>query len=257
VPLVDTTALYVYLGIFGMLVAAGLGFPIPEEIPIVLAGASVAKGPTLDEPIYLHWWIMLPVCIAGVVIADGLLFGIGRYFGVQLLEFRWVQKRLLPPEKRARIEGNFHRYGVKILLAARFLPGIRAPIFITAGIMRLPLSLFILADGLYAVPGVTLLFTLSFWFTDQFVDLVRRVEARMAMARPLVVLILITAVGAYLLYAFYRRSMVTGVTGDPQKEIPLIGKQVAARIEGDHPEIPSSRPPAEKKSDDKPSDRPA
>ena len=35
------------------------------------------------------------------------------------------------------------------------------------------------------------------------------------------------------------------MTGDPAKELPLIGKQVAARIEGEHPEIPG-RPPGKK-----------
>jgi membrane protein DedA with SNARE-associated domain len=244
---VDTTALFVYLGVFGMLAAAGLGFPIPEELPIVLAGASVAKGPTLDPPVHLHWWIMLPVCILGVVVSDGLLYGIGRSFGTQLLEFRWVQKRLLPPEKRDRIETNFHRYGIKILLIARLLPGIRAPIFVTAGLMRLPLSRFLLADGIYAIPGVTLLFTLAFWFTDQFVELIQRVEHRVETARPLIILIVLTVVSLYMIYSFFRRQVVTG---DPTKELPLIGKQVAARIEGEHPEIPKS--PEGKKDADRP-----
>jgi membrane protein DedA with SNARE-associated domain len=240
VPVVDTTALYVYLGAFLMLMASGMGFPIPEELPIVLAGATVAKAPTLDPPLNVHWWLMLPVCILGVVVSDGFLYGIGRYFGWQLLEYRWVQKRLLPPEKRQRIEGNFHRYGVKILLIARLLPGIRAPIFVTAGIMRLPLSRFLLADGIYAIPGVSLLFMLAYWFTDQFVDLIERVEKRVETARPIIVLAVLTAVAAYLVFVFVRRTMVTGVTGDPKKELPLIGKQVAARIEGDHPEIPKT-----------------
>ena len=33
---------------------------------------------------------MLPVCIAGVLIADCMLYFMGRYFGTRLLEFRWM-----------------------------------------------------------------------------------------------------------------------------------------------------------------------
>src|SRR4029077_3376367 len=129
------TALYHYFGIFIALVAAGVGFPIPEEIPVVTGGVLV--GNNQDE---LRWWIMLPVCIAGVVISDGLLYSIGRLWGPRLLEYRWIKSRLLTEDRLNRIEDNFRRYGVKILLFARFLPAIRSPIFITAGLMRVPFT---------------------------------------------------------------------------------------------------------------------
>src|SRR5437016_248176 len=40
--------LWSYLTVFAALVAAGLGFPLPEEIPIVTAGVLAGKTP--DEP---------------------------------------------------------------------------------------------------------------------------------------------------------------------------------------------------------------
>src|SRR5690349_6291155 len=108
---------------------------MPEEIPIVTAGA-LAGHAAQDHDTSLHWWILLPVCILGVVISDGLLYLMGRIFGLGLLKFPLVA-RILPPERLSRIQRNFRRYGVLILLFARFLPGIRSPIFLTAGIMRL------------------------------------------------------------------------------------------------------------------------
>src|SRR5437667_1067138 len=86
---------------FTLLVAAGIGFPIPEELPIIGAGIWVGHNNDLG-PLR---WIILPVCIAGVVISDGMLYGVGRYFGPKLLEWRAI-KRLLPPQKRERIESN-------------------------------------------------------------------------------------------------------------------------------------------------------
>jgi membrane protein DedA with SNARE-associated domain len=214
---------------FALLVAAGIGFPIPEELPIIGAGIWVGHNNDLG-PIR---WIILPVCIAGVVISDGLLYGVGRYFGPKVLEWRAV-KRLLPPQKRERIEGNFHQYGVLTLLFARFLPAIRSPIFITAGIMRLSFAKFVIADGIYAIPGVSLLFFLAYWFGDQFRDLV--VE-KVQVIRPLLILLAIAVVVGFLLYHFLRRPVASG---DPE-EFPIIGK-VAAKL-GPH-EQPTTTTPA-------------
>jgi membrane protein DedA with SNARE-associated domain len=213
---------------FTCLIAAGIGFPIPEELPIVGAGIWVGHNAEVG-PLR---WLILPVCIAGVVISDGLLYGIGRFFGQRVLEWRAV-KRLLPPEKRERIESNFHKHGVLTLLFARFLPAIRSPIFITAGIMRLPFPKFVIADGIYAIPGVSLLFFLSFWFGDQFRDLVERAEAKVQVLRPLLILLAIAAVAGFLAYHFLRRPVASG---DPE-EFPIIGK-VAAKI-GPHEASPA------------------
>jgi membrane protein DedA with SNARE-associated domain len=260
--LLDKAALYIYFGIFISLVAAGLGFPIPEEIPIVTAGAWVghASGDSADRvvpsvaaalaasppagfpagipwsglysvgnvelPPPLRWWVMLPLCILGVVISDGLLYGIGRFWGPRLFETRWI-KGLVPPEKRARIEENFHRYGVMVLLFARFLPTIRSPVFITAGVMRLSLARFLLADGLYAIPGVSLLFFLAFWFGDQFRDLIYSAAGRVQAARPILILLGLAAIALYLVFHFLRHPVATG---DPREEVPVIGEQLATKM---------------------------
>jgi membrane protein DedA with SNARE-associated domain len=182
----------------------------------------------------VRWWILLPVCIIGVVFSDGLLYGVGRLFGRRLLEHRRLS-RLVPENKRERIEQNFHKYGIKILLFARFLPGIRAPIFVTAGMMRLPLNHFLLADGLYAIPGVTLLFTLAYWFTNAFQDLVERAEANV---RPILIIVGILGVAIYLVLHFLRKPVPEG---DPE-ELPIIGPQVAAHIKTEGDACPDAAP---------------
>jgi membrane protein DedA with SNARE-associated domain len=233
--------LWFYLATFGALVAAGIGFPIPEELPVVFAGDWAA----LPDTIATHGnyrWLILPVCILGVVISDGLLYGVGRKFGTRLLETRFFS-RLLPPARRTEIEQNFHQHGIKVLLFARFLPGIRSPIFIMAGVMRLPLRRFLLADGIYAIPGVSLLFFLAWWFGDQFVALVERFEHGVsAYIKPLLILIALGGVIAFMLYKFLRHPVSTG---DPA-DVPLVDKmthapvikQVTDLIDGKHPDLP-------------------
>jgi len=266
-------ALWTYLVFFLLLVAAGVGFPIPEELPIVAAGAlvgHVSEDPSLDDPVSgivagfsgspitplpwtgtilssevdvpppsppqvrLLWEIMLPILILGVVVSDGLLYGMGRFWGPRLLETAWM-KRLISPERHRRIEENFNKYGVLVLLFARFLPTIRSPVFIIAGVMRLPFKRFLLADGLYAIPGVSLLFVLAFWFGDTFRNLVQSFERRVNSAKPILILLALAAAAAYLVYHFLRHPVATG---DPREELPVIGPQVAAKIT-----CPDNQPP--------------
>jgi membrane protein DedA with SNARE-associated domain len=257
---VSDSGLWAYPAIFVALVAAGLGFPIPEEIPVVTGGglcahaanhepppppdwaAALAVPGAVGDPVlsaaasydwairenaprprrHPVWWIMLPVCILGVIICDAFLYGIGRWGGPPLLEKPWVQRYVIKREKRAKIERNFQKYGVRILLGVRILPGVRAPVFVMAGVVRLPVHRFLLADGIYAIPVVTVLFTLAYWFTDQVLELVHNLERRIGSAKPYVIIIGIAALGCWLLYEYLQRRVVTG---DPH-EVPLIGEKV-------------------------------
>ncbi len=239
--MIDPVAIWKYIGVFSTLIAAGFGFPIPEEIPIVTAGAMVGHDSRDPEPMTLYgalagsttaitvpessggtrWWIMLPVCIFGVVLGDSVLFLAGRWFGPRLLRSGWVQRKLLPADKRAKIEANFEKRGVMILLAARFTPGIRTPVFIMAGMLRMPISRFLLADGLYAIPGVNVLFWLSYWFTDQFVEAVEAVDRH----RPMAIAAVLAAISGIVLYKVLANRKIS--TGD-MDDIPNYVKPVGA-----------------------------
>ena len=197
--MLDRAALWIYGTVFFSILATGLGAPFPEELPIVASGvtcghvrtppddsihqvsALFAANPLLPFPanvpweaifetpsivppepvpaVRLHWYVMLPICVLGVVIGDGFLYGIGRIWGTRLVETRWM-KRVLPEEKKVKIEENFHRYGIWVLLFARLLPTIRAPIYLMAGVTRIPFSRFVLADGLYAIRSEPVFFGL-------------------------------------------------------------------------------------------------
>jgi membrane protein DedA with SNARE-associated domain len=217
---------------FALFASAGLGAPFPEELLIVGAGIWTSQADRYP----LLRWLMLPVCIAGVLIADVLLYTIGLRYGTKLLEYRWAA-RFIPPQKRARIEENFKIHGVNILIFGRLLPGIRMPLFVTAGIMRLPFARFILADGIGAIVGNSLLFFLAFWFGDQFLELVKAAEGRL---KPLLILLGIGAIAAYFVYHFYRTPMPTG----DLEELPPIIKQVAKGIDSVEVRILKSANPA-------------
>lgn len=270
-----SVGLWAYPAIFVSLMAAGFGFPIPEEIPVVTAGVLCANAASPDavpppdwaaalalpgaegnpmlaaavaakwaaddrapkprrHPI---WWIMLPICIAGVVTCDGMLYAIGRLGGPHLVESGWFQKYVLKPEKRATIEANFHKFGVRLLLGVRLLPGIRAPVFVMAGVVRLPLYRFLLADGIYAIPVVSFLFTIAYWFTDSIVKIVDNFERHVGSVKHYLVIFGIATFAVWMLYEFWKRWVVTG---DP-KEVPLIGENLIKQSPEPTPEMPKKK----------------
>jgi len=190
---------------------------MPEELPIVLGGALVGTGHAI-------WWVMLPTCIVGVIIGDSFLYLIGRMWGSKLVERPFVRKHILMPERMRKISQNFHDYGIRILLFARLTPGIRAPIFLTAGITKLPLFRFVFADGIYAIPGVTLLFLLGYVFTDRIVDLVKNEAGKV---KSIIILVALVGVVGYLVYRFVRKPIVTG----SPNEMPKVMAQMSDTLD--------------------------
>ena len=53
-----------------MLFIAGLGVPIPEELPILASGILAREG-------LVRWWLALPVCLVGVLAGDACSTGSG------------------------------------------------------------------------------------------------------------------------------------------------------------------------------------
>lgn len=208
---------YGYIGIFALLIASATVIPLPEELPVITAGIMVGHSETR-----LRWYVMLPVVMAGVVVGDALLYGIGRLWGRRLLGWGWVKRNIITPEKREQIEKNFHERGIAILLGARLLPGIRGPIFIMAGVLRVPLGRFMLADAIYAVPLVNILFWLAYFLTDQMMEIFRKIEAY----RELVVVAILSGVAGALIQKYILSRHVS--TGEPPHVPDIIAKPAVA-----------------------------
>jgi membrane protein DedA with SNARE-associated domain len=149
---VSLEAVYWCASIFLWALFTGIGLPpLPEEAGILYAAGLTAVHPEV------HWWMAWPAVSLGIIAADLVLYGIGRLWGEQVLNHRWMQ-RVLAPERRLRIEERFHRHGTKFLLAARLLPPLRTGVFVIAGAIRFSLARFLLADAIYGVVGVGLVF---------------------------------------------------------------------------------------------------
>ena len=168
---------FTYGGIILVLLLGGLGAPIPEELPVIAAGALAREG-------VIRWWIGLGVCIAGALVGDVLLYVAGHHWGDRLLRWRLVRS-VLTEAREHRLARAYRRHGVKIVIVARHVMGLRAAAFLTAGIVRLPFWKFVLVDAAAACVGVPLTFGLAYFFTDQLqaiLDDVHRVERWLLLA---------------------------------------------------------------------------
>jgi len=165
-----------YVGLYAALCLGGVGFPIPEEVPVITAGVLAHRG-------VVRWWLALFVCIAGVATGDLILYVTGRLWGERVLDLRLV-RRFLSGERRDALEASYRRYGVLIVFAARHVMGLRAAAFVTAGVVKLPFWKFALADGVAIAYGIPLNFTIAYFFTEHLhailADL-RRVESWIAL----------------------------------------------------------------------------
>jgi membrane protein DedA with SNARE-associated domain len=166
---------YGYLGIIVYMVLTGCGFPMPEEVAIIAGGALAAKGT-------LRWELTLGSLLIGALLGDCVMYYIGYHFGRRLLEQNRFWNRIITPEREKKVEHLLNQHGVKVLLGARVLVGLRGPMYITAGILKVPFKRFVAADLFCATLVVTLFFALSYWYGAKIIDAIHRGEGWLTIA---------------------------------------------------------------------------
>jgi len=136
-----------YVAVFVVLLVSGFGVPVPEDISLVAGGIISGLG-------YADVRVMCLVGLAGVLVGDSVMFLIGRHLGVRAMQLRWI-RHLMTPRRYALVRQKFDRYGNRLMFIARFLPGLRSAIYLTAGMtQRVPFWRFLMLDGLAALISV-------------------------------------------------------------------------------------------------------
>ena len=160
-----------YFLVFAVLLAWGLGLPIPEDVTLASGGLMSYYGAT-----DLGWMIL--VCFLGVLVGDCFIFYLGSTYGRKLTKV-WFFRRFLSEERLTIVQAKFHQRGNILLFFARFMPGFRAPIFFSAGTLHIPFRTFFLCDGSAALLSVPTIVGAVYFFGDEFdavVRFIRRLE---------------------------------------------------------------------------------
>jgi membrane protein DedA with SNARE-associated domain len=131
------------------------------------------------------------------------MYWIGYHFGRGVLAEHPWWARWVTPQREAQIEDKFQQHGFKVFLVARFLVGLRSPVYLTAGILRVSFRRFFVIDLFCATAVVSTFFGLTFLF-GQFIAqhwaTIRKVEVGLT-----VVVVIALACVAFYLWRRYRR----------------------------------------------------
>ena len=194
-PLIDPTNLinnFPYLGIFALLILGAIGFPFPEDTTFMLCGFLIAGGVIKPLPSFLVGYI-------GLLMTDFFLYSVGKKYGRMVVEHKRFH-RLISPEKLLVLEGNFRKRGILVILIGRHLIGLRAQIFIVAGIMKMSSIKFLIADAATALVTITLMGGIGYWGGNH----IQVVKEDMAKIEYIVVAIFVLLLASWIVFRYLK-----------------------------------------------------
>lgn len=159
---------HAYFFMLAILLACGFGLPMPEDIVLISGGILASRG-ICD----LYWTNV--ACLVGVLLGDGIVFMLGRNFG-ERIKRTWPFRKILNEKTEKKAKDFFERYGDKVIFMARFMPGLRMPIFMSAGIYRVKSWKFFALDGFAAIISVPIWVHAGFFFGANLEVLEKRIK---------------------------------------------------------------------------------
>jgi membrane protein DedA with SNARE-associated domain len=150
--LIEATAFidqFPYGGIFLLLILGEIGFPFPEDATLILSGFLTAHEVIKPLPAFF-------VVYSGLLITDFLLYLAGKKYGRSIVEHKRFHK-IISPDRLSKLEEKFGKWGGQVVFLGRHVWGIRAQVFLVAGVMKLSSAKFVAADAASA------LFSIGLW----------------------------------------------------------------------------------------------
>lgn len=148
--------------VFLLLFACGVGFPMPEDIPLIISGAFLCTSPE-------RWAIVGFACWAGIIGGDVCLYFLARRYGLEITKAPLIGKHVTR-ERIEYVEQLFDKYGVGVVAICRMFAGIRGAMVIAAGATRFSFWKFVIADSLAAIVSGGLFMILGWWVGSKIDD---------------------------------------------------------------------------------------
>jgi len=181
---------HAYSAIIGLLLICGLGVPLPEDITLIGAGILSALGSISLTGAMLAGFF-------GVMAGDAFLFTIGRIYGRRAFDLP-VIRTIMTQRRIALAERKIMRNSHFICFTARFLPGLRSPIFLMSGIMGVRPLVFYGLDGFAALISVPIWVLVGHWVGEN-IDHAFKLAERIQLSLGAVIVIAIIG------YVVFRR----------------------------------------------------
>jgi len=186
----------VFLNVLG----AALGLPIPATPTLIVIGASVAMAPANMWP---HLCLILALSVCASLLGDSFWFNAGRRYGNKTL-YTLCKLSLSRDTCMKQTERFFGRWGLRVLFAAKFIPGLSLVSVPLAGAMGVKLSSFIKYDSagaaLWAVCGLGVGVIFAYQLDFLFAEL--NLYGRDTIG------IIVVALAGYVAYRWWRRHAI-------------------------------------------------
>jgi membrane protein DedA with SNARE-associated domain/rhodanese-related sulfurtransferase len=182
-----------YLVIFAWVFSEQAGLPIPSA-PLLLAAGALAGTHGMNL------WLAITVAVIGALGSDSMWYELGRRKGVRVLQLL-CRISLEPDSCVRRTQVRFGKSGARVLLIAKFIPGLNAMAAPLSGIIRMGWRRFVLFDTLGA-----LLWSSAFMITGYvFSGELERIAARAAYLGEWLLVLVLAAFAGYIGWKFYNR----------------------------------------------------
>lgn len=198
----------VYAIVFVMMIASGFGLPIPEEVQIISVGilAYMGANPELFPPPFpgapvVNGYEAAIIVSLFVILADNLVFWIGRTFGRKLMRIERLQ-RLFASAVMTKIHHFAHKYGVYAAFIFRFTPGLRFPAHVFLGMSHFSAGAFLMVDALAVMISVPTQILLIYHFGEPILATLYKFKYYVGIALALAVIYFI----GHRLWLRYKRS---------------------------------------------------
>lgn len=136
--------------------------PFPGDTLLVAGGFFVAQG-------------ALPMALTFAVLTLGSVSGcvVGWALGHHGLGMR----HLIKPDYLERVKISYARWGVWLLIANRFVPGLRGAFMISTGLIKMPIKPILIWGTFSAILWNTVLIGLGYIFSDSLENLLEITQA--------------------------------------------------------------------------------
>ncbi|HSZ19301.1 MAG TPA: VTT domain-containing protein [Candidatus Acidoferrum sp.] len=182
-----------YMLVFAWVFVEQAGLPVPSAPLLLAAGA-------LSGMHRMNLGLAVAFAVFGAVASDSMWYEIGRLKGVRVLQ--WICRISLEPDSCVRrTQVSFARNGPRVLLGAKFIPGLNAMAAPLAGIIKMGWRRFLLFDIMGTLAWVGSFAISGFLFSGEL----ERVAASAAFLGKWLVVLLLAAFTGYILWKFYNR----------------------------------------------------
>jgi membrane protein DedA with SNARE-associated domain len=185
-----------YLGLFVLLVLGGIGLPFPEDATLILSGFLIAHEIIKPLPAFL---VVYPI----LLLTDFFLYLVGKKYGRMVVEHKRF-RRIISSDRLSKLEEKFKKGDVWVILIGRHFLGLRAQIFLVAGVMRMPAIKFLMADAATALLTIALMGGIGYAGGNS-VQILRKDLTRIEHIAIVVLMILITG---WIVYKYFKNKNI-------------------------------------------------